>query len=450
MLTVANAQPSGSIQFLEPYSVEELAVGTPVVPNSWQYKRYHCRPSEQYANSTWCSFSETKGGVTKVLTIMHLYNNIVTYVNKELSPGFFTNSEVDKKIARLSRQFNGSPRVYRAPNRPGLPGGIIATWGGVELQPLGPSDLAILAQGKSPHRGVLVDYLVDFQESARAGLPIYSLNGGGAGYVWIARFDKKGKGKLRFFAADPSQMQRLQPDNLPEANASPLLHALPVPASGCSEYTVTVHDYGQVRGKPSLSGRPLWRLVPGSNVTICSKDIATDERNIPWIWVQFKSQEEPWDHKGYISFRLLQGINPQPILPSPPEKNSPPITIPMENVGGVYQVPIRLNDTITLDAIVDSGASDVSVPADVVLTLIRSKTIAPEDFIGAETYEFADGSKAPSQRFMIKSLKVGNKTLENVIASIGSVRGQILLGQSFLSRFGSWTIDNKKHALILN
>jgi hypothetical protein len=59
----------------------------------------------------------------------------------------------------------------------------------------------------------------------------------------------------------------------------------------------------------------------------------------------------------------------------------------MENVAGVYQVPIRLNDTITLDAIVDSGASDVSVPADVVLTLIRSKTISQEDFIGAETYE---------------------------------------------------------------
>jgi predicted aspartyl protease len=62
----------------------------------------------------------------------------------------------------------------------------------------------------------------------------------------------------------------------------------------------------------------------------------------------------------------------------------------------------------------------------------------------------ADGSKVPSQRFKIKSLKVGNKTLENVIASIISVKAQILLGQSFLSRFSSWSIDNEKHALILN
>jgi hypothetical protein len=66
--------------------------------------------------------------------------------------------------------------------------------------------------------------------------------------------------------------------------------------------------------------------------------------------------------------------------------------IPMENVGGVYQVPIRFNDTITLDAIVDSGATDVGIPADVVLTLIRSKTISSEDFIGTRTYMLADGS----------------------------------------------------------
>jgi predicted aspartyl protease len=61
----------------------------------------------------------------------------------------------------------------------------------------------------------------------------------------------------------------------------------------------------------------------------------------------------------------------------------------------------------------------------------------------------ADGSKVPSQRFTIKSLKVGNKSLENVVASIVPANAQIFLGQSFLSRFSSWSIDNNKHALIL-
>jgi hypothetical protein len=213
---IVDAQTSSSIKAKEPYMVEGLVLGTPVAPNSWQYKRFNCRPSTQYENSTWCKFTETDGGVKKSLTLMHLYNNIVTYINKELSPAFFTNSEVDHEIARLSHQFNSSPRILKSPDQPGLSRGIIASWGGIELQPLSQNDLAIVAQGKSPNQGILVDYLLDFTESARAGLPVYSVRGGGAGYLWIARLDKKGKEKLRFFAADPSEMKRFEEGALAE------------------------------------------------------------------------------------------------------------------------------------------------------------------------------------------------------------------------------------------
>jgi predicted aspartyl protease len=124
-------------------------------------------------------------------------------------------------------------------------------------------------------------------------------------------------------------------------------------------------------------------------------------------------------------------------------------SISMERESGVYVVPVRFNDMITLNAIVDSGASDVSVPADVVLTLVRTKTITGQDFLGQQTYVLADGSKVPSQRFRIRSLRVGDKTLEDVVASIASVNGDILLGQSFLRRFRSWSIDNEQHMLML-
>jgi predicted aspartyl protease len=123
--------------------------------------------------------------------------------------------------------------------------------------------------------------------------------------------------------------------------------------------------------------------------------------------------------------------------------------IKMEESGGVYVVPVRFNDTITLNSIIDSGAADVSVPADIVSTLIRTKTITPEDFLGKQTYVLADGSKVPSQQFRIRSLKVGNKIVENVVASIASVNGEILLGQSFLKRFKSWSVDNERHSVIL-
>jgi hypothetical protein len=124
-------------------------------------------------------------------------------------------------------------------------------------------------------------------------------------------------------------------------------------------------------------------------------------------------------------------------------------TIRMEEDGGVYVVPVRFNDTITLNAIVDSGAADVSIPADIVLTLMRTKTISEQDFLGQQTYVLADGSKVPSQRFRIRSLKVGNKTIENVVASIASVNATILLGQSFLRKFKAWSVDNEQHTLIL-
>ena len=123
--------------------------------------------------------------------------------------------------------------------------------------------------------------------------------------------------------------------------------------------------------------------------------------------------------------------------------------ITMEKEAGVYVVPVRINETITLNAIVDSGAGDVSIPADVVLTLMRTKTVSQKDFLGKQIYVLADGSKIPSQQFRIQSLKVGNKTINNVVASISSVKGEILLGQSFLSRFKSWSIDNEQHVLIL-
>lgn len=117
--------------------------------------------------------------------------------------------------------------------------------------------------------------------------------------------------------------------------------------------------------------------------------------------------------------------------------------------GGTYKVPARLNDQITLNFTVDSGASDVSVPADVVLTLIRTNTITDSDFRGEQTYRLADGSTVKSRQFILRTITVGNKTVRNVTASIADIKGGLLLGQSFLKQFKSWSIDNNKNELVL-
>jgi clan AA aspartic protease (TIGR02281 family) len=118
--------------------------------------------------------------------------------------------------------------------------------------------------------------------------------------------------------------------------------------------------------------------------------------------------------------------------------------------GGTFVIPVRINDQITLEFVIDSGASDVSIPADVVMTLHRTGTITDSDFLGARKYRLADGSTVPSQQFVIRSLNIGGRTLENVTGAIAPVEGSLLLGQSFLRRFKSWSIDNQRAALILN
>jgi clan AA aspartic protease (TIGR02281 family) len=124
-------------------------------------------------------------------------------------------------------------------------------------------------------------------------------------------------------------------------------------------------------------------------------------------------------------------------------------SITMQKHAGIYLVPVTINNAVTLDFVVDSGAADVSVPAAVVSSLMRAGAIKQTDFLGTQTYRLADGSVAPSATFRIRSLKVGETTLENVTGTVALYEGGLLLGQSFLGRFKSWSIDNTRHELVL-
>ena len=50
---------------------------------------------------------------------------------------------------------------------------------------------------------------------------------------------------------------------------------------------------------------------------------------------------------------------------------------------------------------------------------------------------------------MLRELRLGNHIVRTVVARIGPPKSELLLGQSFLSRFGVWAIDNTRHVLIL-
>lgn len=147
--------------------------------------------------------------------------------------------------------------------------------------------------------------------------------------------------------------------------------------------------------------------------------------------------------------QTLQAV-PVKAIETPPvdQKTGPVNEIKLLQVGGVYEIPIMLNDVLKINVILDSGATDVSVAPDVALTLMRTGTIEKADWMSGQTYEFADGSTSKSQRFKLKSISIGDKVFKGVTCNIApTIQSPMLLGQSLLQRLGRYSIDYKKGVL---
>jgi hypothetical protein len=124
--------------------------------------------------------------------------------------------------------------------------------------------------------------------------------------------------------------------------------------------------------------------------------------------------------------------------------------VPLKAEDGTLVVSVLVNEEIVLSFTIDSAASDVSISSDVFSTLIRAGTLTDDDMIDTQSYRLADGSELSSKRFRIRSLRVGTIEIRNVIGSVVPSEGDLLLGQSFLSKLKSWSIDNERHMLLLN
>jgi len=118
--------------------------------------------------------------------------------------------------------------------------------------------------------------------------------------------------------------------------------------------------------------------------------------------------------------------------------------------GELFAVPVLVNDKTVLRFTIDSASSDVSISENVFSTLMRTGALDPGDMIDTQNYRLANGTEQKSPRFRFRSLRVGNVELHDVIGSIVTQDGDLLLGQSFLSRLKSWSIDNERHVLLLN
>lgn len=130
-----------------------------------------------------------------------------------------------------------------------------------------------------------------------------------------------------------------------------------------------------------------------------------------------------------------------------PEQARARTTAQFHRMGGVFVLPTVINGGTKSYFIVDSGAANVQIPEEVADEMKRAGTLAESDFLGQRRFILADGSGLQQRVFRLKSLQIGDRTMENVLAAVGAPRSRALLGQSFLRRLSWWKIDNVKNAM---
>jgi predicted aspartyl protease len=124
-------------------------------------------------------------------------------------------------------------------------------------------------------------------------------------------------------------------------------------------------------------------------------------------------------------------------------------TARFQRMGGVFVLPGTLNGGTKTYFIVDSGAANVQIPEEVADEMKRAGTLSDGDFLGERRFLLADGRGLQQRVFRVRSLQIGERTMENVLAAVGAPHSRALLGQSFLRRLNWWKIDNVKNAIEL-
>ena len=241
-LTVTMGWIGGSIEAFaqsSPYVVDGLPLGGRVRFESEAYKSYDCGPSEKFAGFTWCHREQTektnRGEVLVANSILHASDGTAVYANRYVEPAFLKKRDVRAEIDRLSTKFGQDAREIWLPERDGLPRAVIAVWGKIDLEQLDPTAVANVASG-GRERGLLVSFLGDLQRSAKAQVPIYRLSGG-AGFLWAATFNQRGRGVLRFLTVDASQTEPKIAQNPQSPSQQPSPLRAPEPRAGDVAYS---------------------------------------------------------------------------------------------------------------------------------------------------------------------------------------------------------------------
>src|SRR6516162_9191183 len=189
------------------YFVDGLALGDQVKSGNLAHQEYQCRPSDKFSGLIWCHEEHTTpdNRVMRSHSILQSQDGTAYYVDSYFQPAFFDPNNIQSEIDRMSSEFGQQARIIRMSQREGLLSAVMAIWGAIQLEPLKPDEISVVASGGSPP-GILISLLGDEERSAKAGVPVYRL-AGGAGFLWVATFDQNGRGVLQYLAIDDSKIE---------------------------------------------------------------------------------------------------------------------------------------------------------------------------------------------------------------------------------------------------
>ncbi|MBN1330963.1 MAG: retroviral-like aspartic protease family protein [Candidatus Heimdallarchaeota archaeon] len=126
--------------------------------------------------------------------------------------------------------------------------------------------------------------------------------------------------------------------------------------------------------------------------------------------------------------------------------NAPQIKtiVKMTKSNGIYQIPVEING-VKMFFIFDTGAGLISISVTEANFLYKQGKLSSEDIVGEANFSDANGDISEGTIIILRTVKIGNRTLQNIEASVvHNLNAPLLMGQSALEKFGKISIDYQR------
>jgi len=155
-----------------------------------------------------------------------------------------------------------------------------------------------------------------------------------------------------------------------------------------------------------------------------------------------------WLITGIIAAMTIFTVMAILLLQDKTHEKTEKIIVKMQERNGVRYIPMKINGQ-ELDFVFDTGASSICISTLEALILYKNGMLKDEDFIGTKQFLDASGNISEGATIKLKTVQIGEKTLENVEATvIKNPKAECLFGQTVLSKFGKYTINNQNNVII--